>query len=1169
MADGGALVSVPDIAGVYETSHPRNSLGSVLVQFCAGTDVLYDGQRFPGYDVSVWEQAEAPRKYRDGTFGTFTRAFVYNFAGGLALGWQSPSEDLTVFNAIVGITDSGNLLLGGEDICPGHSSVEAVLVRTTCELPRLLNPREVELPGVYSYFHSATGHVLVRFSEIHEHIRTRAGNDVPLLAVEIVAEAGDLGYCHVRDGLYGGSFEDDTFTRAAVETRPDGTYILWFNPENPGLTRCNRIVSASESGDIAMGLAEGELSLVADTRFLRVGGPDSRVDTMHGFLSPGGTYEVAIGDSESTVEVILGTPSPTVAALFPDDNWFSCTGLFAGDPFTHVCIRTLAGRGYLTWYSPQDQVIEQNLILSMEDDGSFLAVGGEFGARYRVVSFARTESSSLTGEAPATPVPGLAAAERSRIAHTASIDYSELPPAFQKEWEMFSGWSHRPLSSPERSNHNPEGFAGDPPATPANEFAAFAAECFLPIAYRDPMHRLEYRFPDRYRWFRSVFGEPTRRIPEALHTSSLFTARPDNWIDSEQVQQVELVITTPTNSAPESLAGHLLLLVKQFGDHPDGSDSLVLGFVGVTSLDTGNGVDGLTYVWRGLTGHYESAIQEERFEHVVARARVLEDRDVYRYVLNLSDDETARLIERLWTMRHSFTYSYRFFGMNCASMLLDALNFAFGPDNVIDLDVPAIAPLHVVAALNDAGRLGPPVQPTHRSIRSTALRADSEMQELQERILTNLADLAGREDCDPEVLVRATELFREIGREGQVLVSPDPLFREPVVRTVSTRSTAYLELGRLCAECIPVAGMLLEYYALAWHRELYLALPRRTVSSRGMENAIPADLPADFVERELQRVQLRQENSPEIIALREATSHLRLSLAGTDSHAGSSFLVARTIQEAWRSEDQSSAEAAAESHGYYPVDIEVGFEVRPDAIGASLAVAGAVFREEMGHGSLFTLKRDMAMTVLEAGVRTTVTGTEPRFEAGTVALSLHGTLFHFQKVLPDRRLCTAGHLDHGFGFTILDGGANLLVELARAQPLPAEVSMSVRPLELRYVLNLFHTPEFMQFVNLDAGAAWLVTWSGGQPDSLLGLPFVVEAGLHPCTTLDRCLRIHTGYEVSLSPVTSPAHRFWSRARWEWSPRRRPHAIAALEMGMEFAAGGARTFTGWCNFTVRP
>jgi hypothetical protein len=397
-------IQTVDISGTYETSHPRDEYGNVLIHFeHTQSGLVYEGVELPSYRVSLWKQRDDQIwKLRDGLFGTYTTAALSEGDNGLFLLWYSPDDESYAFNKITRIDSRRNIFIGARELSSSDTRTYNVLWRVAdSPVPNELPIENLDLEGIYQYFHSATGRVYVRFERTSETITVSRGVEIGTYSVTVLSKVGPLGYCPVKEGLYGGSFDNDSFPLVGTWAADDGQWLIWLNPEAPGRSRRNRIVCRYPNGDIGIGLDEGELKYVEDTVFRRVADLNARIGEYADFINLDQAYYVRLSDSESVVQAqfsptgIAVSDNPGVSTIYrvstvnegSDRTPVESDGLFEGDRFTHVAVVTRDGVGYFRWYSFSLQTTEENMIFDLDTDGSFLLVGGEFGERYIVAEF--------------------------------------------------------------------------------------------------------------------------------------------------------------------------------------------------------------------------------------------------------------------------------------------------------------------------------------------------------------------------------------------------------------------------------------------------------------------------------------------------------------------------------------------------------------------------------------------------------------------------------------------------------------------------------------------------------------------------------------------------------------------------------------------------------------
>ncbi len=356
-----------ELSGVYATTHPKESWGEVLVQFRPSTSVLsYKGVDYAAYDVSLWKrEKDTVRKLRDGLFGTYTLAAVASERQGRVLLWYSPDERGFKYNEIVSVGSDRSLAIGGAEQHVLKYLEESLL-------PEASLPQGPKLEGVYDYYHSCTGRVLVGFR------KTGDSTGVEKYSVSVLSEIAGIGYAVVRQGLYGGSFANDSYPQVEWHTIKGEHWLVWSNPAKPGRIRKNRIVCCYENGDIGIGLDQGEAKYIEDTVFKRISGPEAAIGRYGDFVALEGLYAIKLNGSASEVlaEILptnlvadTGEGKSPVFMIRSADALHD--GLWPGDPFCHLGLRSEQGRCLLVWYSFALQIQEQHLLYDLDRSGSF------------------------------------------------------------------------------------------------------------------------------------------------------------------------------------------------------------------------------------------------------------------------------------------------------------------------------------------------------------------------------------------------------------------------------------------------------------------------------------------------------------------------------------------------------------------------------------------------------------------------------------------------------------------------------------------------------------------------------------------------------------------------------------------------------------------------------
>jgi len=1210
-----AFDDTPDIAGVYQTVHPDEKTGEVLIRF-APSEAASDprGAARAVWDVSLWRYSEGvPRKIRDGLFDCYTKASIQRRGAGLYIVWHSPDAERKNenerWNEIMTITEGGDIELGGSE--NGSTGEHYTLKRIggPDSISEAHGP--LDLTGVYDYYHAATGRVLVAFTKSAEKIQRKTKPAIDAYEVRIVRDFGASRFAVEREGLYGGSRPLDEFTLVGMEKEGGDYYLVWQNPQRSKVVRRNRIVCRYENGDIGIGLEQGELKYIEDTRFRKIAGTEAIVGEVLDFIPSVGIYEVVLWPETTAELTALVRIAPTAVSLgsrrifsietVEQINGGYATrhrGFFKGDEYGFITFDGDGGACLIVFTDFETGREEKFEVLESKGEGSFtlgriasrrsgqVSVIARFNKKapfdgvvstcdrtlnqpepdkgqwtpeekeafnsvYSVlptsfftgpdVSIVRDEGLFVMGGGADQGALAELSTERREIrikrfalaegypadparTHTkylerllgrcyARLFYKRLDPKLKREWESFNKWETEFFSKKKPRNQNDEGFADSVGRlSPEEDFAAFAEDVFLSPSGKDPLSFVRFRLPDRYEFFRRLFPTLPAKPSFSAPNAGLLIESYRDWIDPDDVERVELVVTTPTTTAIESIAGHALLLIKRKSDYEDCSDSLVFGFVGEISRDSANGIKGLTYVYRGLTGYYRSLIQIETLSSLVRRATLLENRDVVRMKLKLSRSEIDALIRRLWVLDRTFTYRYYFFSGNCVSMLLDLLNTVFPEDGKVEIKDGIVAPMYAVSRLAFAGRIEEFSYPERWSILKTARYASSRNRETARRILDALETAKAREKR-AGVSRYIGSIYDEVKKtidvlfdQGKGRIAEDPLFRSPyIVATGPDRSAAYRRLAELCIELDSVrrgppecmsddeymsfAELTLRFLFGAVERELYIAVPPDLKREHRKSDIAFVDTPEYVIERKLYKVRSRQENSPELQAVYNSISILRKSIAEFGA-VDDFYTLGRTMSEERERQTAASRRNVVFAHGYYDKGLGLSWRFSDTSKEVGVEYTSALYRGEIGDQSLCALKRDMRLVLLDAGLGLyyDFSAGADFFDTGRVSIRSRAVAADFEKIITGENIDYDGFLNPGFGLTLLKSSGTLWDGEQLFPDRDSELSF----LEARILLNIFEAQDFRHYLTIGTGSGLKRSIDEGGPSLNIEVPIFME-----------------------------------------------------------------------------
>lgn len=287
---------------------------------------------------------------------------------------------------------------------------------------------------------------------------------------------------------------------------------------------------------------------------------------------------------------------------------------------------------------------------------------------------------------------------------------------------------------------------------PAAELQATLKALYQPAELGDRHPQCIY--PARTRWLKAQLQLDDLPSPDC--------AEYRNWFADVNPHSTVLVFPAAYLNSPSSMFGHTLLRIDQ--PDIDSHNTALLSY----ALNFGAFIEGndnsILYAWRGLMGGYPGLFALVPYREKLSEYNRLENRDLWEYRLNLTQEETARMVEHVWELKQ-IRFDYFFFDENCSYRLLELLEIA-RPGIELTEHFPLTAiPTDTVRAVKDAGLVG---RIDYRPSRERELLARAEPLESEEQ------NWALRLSEDPARLESAD--FLAISKERRALIQ-DAAFR--------------------------------------------------------------------------------------------------------------------------------------------------------------------------------------------------------------------------------------------------------------------------------------------------------------------------------------------------------------------------------------------------------
>ena len=170
------------------------------------------------------------------------------------------------------------------------------------------------------------------------------------------------------------------------------------------------------------------------------------------------------------------------------------------------------------------------------------------------------------------------------------------------------------------------------------------------------------RFPLRVKWLKENIPSLEKDIV------NYSCAELDEFLTLVDAKHVTMVFPTAHINSPASMYGHTFLRVSSNEETPLISNAV--NFAAKTD-DT----NGLIFAYKGLFGEYEGRYSILPYYEKIKEYNNLEQRDIWEYDLDLTQDEIDRLVLHAFELKDSYS-DYFFFKENCSYNILWLLEVA-------------------------------------------------------------------------------------------------------------------------------------------------------------------------------------------------------------------------------------------------------------------------------------------------------------------------------------------------------------------------------------------------------------------------------------------------------------------------------------------------------------
>ena len=232
--------------------------------------------------------------------------------------------------------------------------------------------------------------------------------------------------------------------------------------------------------------------------------------------------------------------------------------------------------------------------------------------------------------------------------------------------------------------------AADGNEHPDHELAATVQALYAPASAGEQHAQCVY--PARTRWLKAQLN--LTDLPTVDCTEF------KQWFKDVSPHSAVMIFPAAYLNSPSSMFGHTLLRIDQADVQTDKTSLLSY------AINFGAYIEGsdnsILYAWKGLMGGYPGLFALVPYQEKLSEYRSLENRDLWEYRLNLTQAETARMVEHVWELKQ-IKFDYFFFDENCSYRLLELLQVA-RPSLRLTEQFPLTAiPTDTVKAVKEAG----------------------------------------------------------------------------------------------------------------------------------------------------------------------------------------------------------------------------------------------------------------------------------------------------------------------------------------------------------------------------------------------------------------------------------------------------------------------------------
>ena len=306
--------------------------------------------------------------------------------------------------------------------------------------------------------------------------------------------------------------------------------------------------------------------------------------------------------------------------------------------------------------------------------------------------------------------------------------------ASEREWHLLLHYREN-LFGGHTSEQDDPGFfmSHDGKTDPQAELDATLKQFFSEELVGRSNQPAQCAFIARYHWLRERMQFDDSRLPK------MACERFDRWFNDFEAHSITLIFPSAFLNNPASMFGHTFLRVDQRGQTEQTRIlANTVNYAAYVPPDAG-----LAYPIRGIFGGYSGYFSTYPYYLKVQEYRDIENRDIWEYRLNFTEQQVRRLLMHSWEMGNA-SFDYFFFKENCSYHLLALLDYADPTLHLTDEFLLWTVPADTVRLI--ASKPGLVSDISYRPSRSNVIRRKRESlptseRELAHRITQDLGEL--------------------------------------------------------------------------------------------------------------------------------------------------------------------------------------------------------------------------------------------------------------------------------------------------------------------------------------------------------------------------------------------------------------------------------------------